>query len=133
MSEERGGASAQHGGAAQLVDSEERNALPSVRVVWQVEYAENRMSYWWDYNESVSEGLEGAREKDNILRFSWAWPDGRLSDYKADPTHGFVTYLHTNHKMRLRRIFVQEPPSNWHCMLGVRWQVAYEHRGVLCW
>ncbi len=117
------------------------------QAAWQVEYPDDQgVNYWWDYDESVVKGLENARKNDELLRFVWAWPNGKVSEYEADPKRGLVANVGTEHGRKLRRLFVQCSPSADAEMQEqedqpgaepgeekVRWQVAYERRGVEYW
>ncbi len=82
------------------------------QAAWQVEYPDDQgVNYWWDYDESVVKGLENARKNDELLRFVWAWPNGKVSEYEADPKRGLVANVGTEHGRKLRRLFVQCSPS----------------------
>ena len=114
--------------------------------IWQVEYPDNRgVQYWWDYDEQTTNALERLRTTSfgSSLRFSLAFPNGRTSEYQADPAIMRVTNQDTQFTRNIRRVLVQiagfdvdEEPLVLNSLppLGFTlvpyWQVAFDDYGV---
>ena len=74
---------------------------------WQVCYEQRGVPYWWDYNVSISLGLENAYQKEELFGFDWDWQDrknGEISEYIADPERGFAKNEKTKYQRKIRRI-----------------------------
>ena len=52
--------------------------------VWQVQYVLRGVSYWWDYPADVSEALEGALTRNEMVEWTWAWDVRRGEEDKMD-------------------------------------------------
>ena len=77
------------------------------KVIWQVAYDHNGVTYWWDYDANVSAGLENALANHRFLTFNWAWgtlKNGEISEYVADLKQGFVLNQATKRERKIRRV-----------------------------
>ena len=53
---------------------------------WQVCYEQGGVQFWWDYEETISFGLENAFKNGELFGFEWDWKerkDGEISEYLA--------------------------------------------------
>ena len=63
-----------------FLDSQELSFL------WQVCYEQGGVQFWWDYEETISFGLENAFKNGELFGFEWDWKerkDGEISEYLA--------------------------------------------------
>jgi hypothetical protein len=87
--------------------SEETLKVLDSQVLWQVRYEQGGVQYWWDYDETISFGLENAWRNGELFGFEWDWKEhknGEISEYLADPEHGLVVNENTKWERKIRRI-----------------------------